>query len=183
MQSLDLSFMKAFKKFYPQVIEMYTKLPQHILTMSDIGKVFGKGYLKAASSSVAVNGFIKTGLYLFDRNVIHESDFAGDLLGLASAAEPNEESTPSTSMSPKVVTFVMSTPSIPVTVAMPSDLPALSSGVPTTSTAFYITTLASSMPNMTSTSSTNAPHLDLSSISPSEKNIAKADQSEENTRP
>lgn len=82
--------------------------------------MFGKGYLKAASSTVAVNEFIKNGLYPVDRNVFHESDFVGDLLGLGSAAEPNEESTPSTSTSPKVVvTPGMSTPFIPVTVAMP----------------------------------------------------------------
>lgn len=67
----------------------------------------------------------------------------------------------------------MSTPSIPLTVSMPSDLPALSPAVPSTSSTFSTTTVAFYTPKITSTFPTNVPHLDLSLISPTKKTLPK----------
>lgn len=76
MQPLDVAFMKPFKTFYAQEIEMW--LRGHMgrtVTIYQIGELFGKAYMKAANAQIAAKGFEKTGLYPLNRFVFGPQDY------------------------------------------------------------------------------------------------------------
>jgi hypothetical protein len=49
--------------------------PTRVVTHYQIAGLLGKAYLKAATVGVAVNGFIRTGLFPYNRHIFHESEF------------------------------------------------------------------------------------------------------------
>lgn len=76
MQPLDLSFMSPLKTYYAQEIEQWLRNhPGRVVTVYQIGELFGKAYLKAATAEVAASGFKKAGLYPCDRNKFRDHDF------------------------------------------------------------------------------------------------------------
>lgn len=108
MQPIDVSLMFAFKTYYAEEIENYQKKKKVVLNISNIGKVFGKAYLRAAKLTTAINGFKKTGLYPVDRLVFTDLDFAAEAekwkvqnkdAGEPSSATTGSSSTPSSSNS------------------------------------------------------------------------------------
>lgn len=77
LQPLDVSFMGPFKTHFSQAIEDWLKnKPGEVVTLNEISTLLGKAYLRAASVSVAVNGFRKTGIAPFNRFVFSDADFA-----------------------------------------------------------------------------------------------------------
>jgi hypothetical protein len=77
MQPLDLAFMKPLKIFYSQEIQslLLNNFPR-VVTIRQVGKLFGNAYLRAATVETAVNGFRKSGIYPLNRNVFRTHDFA-----------------------------------------------------------------------------------------------------------
>ena len=77
MQPLDVAFFNPLQTFFNQGIQNWLKAhPGRPITIYNIAKLFKPAYERAASVSTACNGFRKTGLYSFNRNVFCESDFA-----------------------------------------------------------------------------------------------------------
>ena len=76
MQPLDVAFMKPFKTLYCQEIESWLKINfPRTVTIRQVGKLFGNAYLRTATVEIAVNGFRKSGIYPFNRNVFTRHDF------------------------------------------------------------------------------------------------------------
>lgn len=77
MQPLDVAFMGPFKSYYASASENFMrKFPGKAITLYDVAELMGVAYLKAASAEVAENGFRKSGIWPFNRNVFSDEDFA-----------------------------------------------------------------------------------------------------------
>lgn len=80
MQPLDVAFMSPFKTFYAQEITNWLRLhPGRVVTTYQIGELFGKAYVRAATMETAINGFKKTGMFPPDRNVFKDYEFAAEM--------------------------------------------------------------------------------------------------------
>lgn len=76
LQPLDVAFMAPFKKFYSNEIENWLDAhPFRALTVYQVGALFGRAYMRAATIETAVNGFKKCGIFPFDRLKFGETDF------------------------------------------------------------------------------------------------------------
>jgi len=70
MQPLDVSFMAPVSHYYSEEVRKWLQShPGRVVTINQIGKLYGSAFMKAASIETAVNGFRKTGIYPLDRNV------------------------------------------------------------------------------------------------------------------
>jgi DDE superfamily endonuclease/helix-turn-helix, Psq domain len=77
LQPLDVSFMKPLSTFYNQECEKWLRShPGRVITMFQIGAVFGSAYIRAATPEVAISGFRATGIFPLNRDVFSDSDFA-----------------------------------------------------------------------------------------------------------
>lgn len=77
MQPLDVAFMGPFKSYYAQASEAFMRrFPGRVITLYDVSELMGEAFLKAASASVAVSGFRKTGIWPFNRRIFSDQDFA-----------------------------------------------------------------------------------------------------------
>jgi hypothetical protein len=89
LQPLDIAFMKPLKTFYDQECERWLRQhPGRTITMFQTGAIFGTAYLKAATQVVGVNGFRKTGIYPFNRDIFEEYEFS------AAAVTDNPQASP-----------------------------------------------------------------------------------------
>lgn len=80
MQPLDVAFMSPFKTYYTQEITNWLRLnPGRVVTGFQVGELFGKAYIKAATMETAINGFKKTGTFPPDRNVFKDHDFVAEM--------------------------------------------------------------------------------------------------------
>lgn len=80
MQPLDVSFMAPLTTFYTQEVEMWLRNhPGRCVTISEVGSLFGKAYLRASTPLNAINGFLKTGLCPLNPTVFTEDMFAAAL--------------------------------------------------------------------------------------------------------
>jgi hypothetical protein len=76
MQPLDKAFMGTLKIFYCQEIEKWLHShPWRVITVYQIGELFGNAYKRAATGDIAANGFRATGLFPCDRNIFRPYDF------------------------------------------------------------------------------------------------------------
>ena len=76
MQPLDITFFKPLKTYYHQNIEQWLRThPGRGVTMFQLSKLFGIAYGKAATVSIAVNGFRKSGIFPCNPLVFNDSDF------------------------------------------------------------------------------------------------------------
>jgi hypothetical protein len=76
MQTLDKAFMGPLKTFYCQEIEKWLRShPGRVVTVYQIGELFGNAYKRAATSEIAANGFQATGLFPCDKNIFRPYDF------------------------------------------------------------------------------------------------------------
>lgn len=76
MQPLDLSFMKAFKHYYALEITLW--MDQHhggVVTDLQIGKLFTPAYEKAATMTIAKNGFKAAGVIPYNPNIFEDYKF------------------------------------------------------------------------------------------------------------
>lgn len=76
LQPLDLSFMSPFKTYYSQAIQSWLKTnPGRNVTSFQICKLMCQAYLKCANAEISVNGFRKTGIYPYNRDIFSDVDF------------------------------------------------------------------------------------------------------------
>ena len=77
LQPLDVSFMKPLSTFYDQECEKWLRQhPGRVITMFQLGAIFGSAYMRAATPLVAENGFKHTGIFPVNRDVFAEHEFA-----------------------------------------------------------------------------------------------------------
>jgi len=64
LQPLDVSFMKPLSTFYDQECKKWLRQhPGRVITMFQLGAIFGSAYMRAATPLVAENGFNHTGIF------------------------------------------------------------------------------------------------------------------------
>jgi hypothetical protein len=79
MQPLDVAFMSPFKTYYAQEITNWLRQnPGRVVTVYQIGELFGKAYMRAATLETAIHGFRKTGLYPCNRDIFRAHDFINE---------------------------------------------------------------------------------------------------------
>jgi hypothetical protein len=61
--------------------------PTRVVTHYQIAGLPLKAYLKAATVCVAVNGFRRTGFFLYNRHIFHESKFLQEIQNLSGCEE------------------------------------------------------------------------------------------------
>ncbi|XP_062540913.1 uncharacterized protein LOC134208959 [Armigeres subalbatus] len=77
LQPLDVAFMAPFKSYYASASEDFMRRnPGRVIGLYDVSELLGVAFPKAASVAVAENGFRKTGIWPFNRNVFSDEDFA-----------------------------------------------------------------------------------------------------------
>lgn len=70
LQPLDVSFMAPLSSYYSQEVQKWLQMhPGRAVTISQIGKLYGSAFMKAACVQTAVNGFRKTGIYPYNPDV------------------------------------------------------------------------------------------------------------------
>ena len=70
MQPLDVSFMAPLSQYYSEEVRKWLQShPGRVVTINQIGKLYGAAFMRAASVEMAVNGFRKTGIFPLDSNV------------------------------------------------------------------------------------------------------------------
>jgi len=80
MQPLDVCFMKPVMTFYAQEVQNWLRShPGRVVTMYQIGELFGAAYLRAATLQTAVRGFQSTGICPVNRNVFNDENFHASL--------------------------------------------------------------------------------------------------------
>ncbi|XP_065674201.1 uncharacterized protein LOC136091146 [Hydra vulgaris] len=80
LQPLDVAFMKPLMTYYALEIENWMRNhPGRVVTTYQIAELFKNSYLRAASAITAVNGFVKTDIFLINRNIFTDNDFASAL--------------------------------------------------------------------------------------------------------
>lgn len=80
LQPLDVSFMKPLSTFYAKETSKWLRIhPGRVVSMFEIFSFFGKAFEQAATISTAKNGFEKTGIWPFNRNLFNDSDFSAVL--------------------------------------------------------------------------------------------------------
>lgn len=68
LQPLDVAFMFPLSAYYEQAVRIWLREhPGKVVTIREIGPLFGEAYLKAATLQNAISGFQKTGIYPFQR--------------------------------------------------------------------------------------------------------------------
>ena len=78
LQPLDVAFMKPLSSYYDEAVRIWLRShPRRVVTIHQIGTLFGGADLKAAAAITAVNGFRKTGIVPFNPEIFNDADFAG----------------------------------------------------------------------------------------------------------
>ncbi|XP_018575603.1 uncharacterized protein LOC108914312 [Anoplophora glabripennis] len=77
LQPLDVGFFGPLKAFYNQACDNFlVNNPGKTITDKEVGHLFGKAYLKAATIGTAVKSFAKCGIEPFGPDVFSDADFA-----------------------------------------------------------------------------------------------------------
>ncbi|XP_036334788.1 uncharacterized protein LOC118745442 [Rhagoletis pomonella] len=80
MQPLDKTFMGPLKVYYSDEVRRFTREQARKVTLYDLVGLFTKAYLRVQTSQIALSGFISTGIFPFDKNILAEADFiAGEI--------------------------------------------------------------------------------------------------------
>jgi len=76
MQTLDKAFMGPLKTFCCQEIEKWLRSPPgRVVTIYQIGELFGNACKRATTGEIAANGLRATGLFPCDKNIFRPYDF------------------------------------------------------------------------------------------------------------
>ncbi|KAJ3655327.1 hypothetical protein Zmor_014462 [Zophobas morio] len=76
MQPLDVSFMYPLNTYYEQETRIWLRNnPGKVITLYEIGQLFGRAYQRAATLQTACNGFKNTGIYPYNPNIFPEDLF------------------------------------------------------------------------------------------------------------
>jgi len=78
LQPIDVSFMKSMSTHYEEEVRSWLQTnPGKMVTSMEVSVLFGSAYLRASSVSVAVDGFVSTGVWPVIRlAVFHDDDFS-----------------------------------------------------------------------------------------------------------
>lgn len=75
-QPLDVAFFSSLKAEYARQCEMWlAKNPGRVITMMQVGKLFGTAYNGTATIAKAVEGFRTTGIFPYNRDIFPEEYF------------------------------------------------------------------------------------------------------------
>jgi hypothetical protein len=75
MQPLDKVFVGPLKTFYCQEIKKWLcSRPERVVTVYQIGELFGNAYKRATTGKIAANGFRATDLFPCDKNIFRPYD-------------------------------------------------------------------------------------------------------------
>jgi len=76
LQPLDISFIMPLSTYYSQEVNLYlVNHPGCVITIYDIGKIFGLSYYISATISNAVLGFKKAGIVPYNLDIFFDFDF------------------------------------------------------------------------------------------------------------
>ena len=75
LQPLDKTFMGSLKTHYSEVIRIWMRHNNHRLGPYDIAGLFNQAYVQYKTASIAINGFLKTGIYPCNMGVFTEVDY------------------------------------------------------------------------------------------------------------
>jgi hypothetical protein len=76
MQPLDKAFMAPLKTFYCQETEKLLRShPGRVVTVYQIGQLFGNAYKRAATGEIAANGFQEPGIFPCNKSIFKPHDF------------------------------------------------------------------------------------------------------------
>ncbi|CAM1298818.1 Uncharacterised protein g2225 [Pycnogonum litorale] len=76
LQPLDVSFMAPLSTYYEQEVRYWLRNhPGKVITIYQVGELFGTAYRKAATASTAMSGFAKTGIYPFNPHIFPDYMF------------------------------------------------------------------------------------------------------------
>jgi len=76
MQTLDKALMRPLKSFCCQEIEKWLRSrPGRVVTVYQIGELFGNAYKRATTGEIAANGFRATDLFPCDMNIFRPYEF------------------------------------------------------------------------------------------------------------
>lgn len=129
IQPLDVSFMAPFKTYYSQEIENWSANHRdRTLSVYCLAEIFGTAYQRAATMSVAANGFRKTGLVPLNRHAFTDEDFAAEEARIGNSSNPTDSKLPPDMSAMPAPSSSMDPPSTPLTV----DPYALTPSTPTT---------------------------------------------------
>lgn len=93
LQPLDVSFMFPLSTYYEQEVRSWLRNnPGKVVTINNVGSLFGKAYQRAATTQNAISGFKNTGICPFDPHI-----FADDLFEPAETTNRDISSAPSDS--------------------------------------------------------------------------------------
>ena len=77
MQPLDVSYMKPLSNYYSNEINKWMRdNPHDVVQLKNIFSIFGRAFTKACTLETALNGFKKTGIWLLNREIFKDKDFA-----------------------------------------------------------------------------------------------------------
>lgn len=77
LQPLDVAFMFPLSNYYTQELKIWQRnKPNKIIELSDVGQIFSRAYVKAATLSNAQNGFKTSGIFPFNPNKFTDDLFA-----------------------------------------------------------------------------------------------------------
>lgn len=97
LQPLDVSFFKPLSLYYIDETEKWLRHnPGRTVTTFQVSMLFEKAYSRAASVGTAANGFLKTGIYPFNKDVFADYEFISTkeeniVDSIASASESQED--------------------------------------------------------------------------------------------
>jgi len=77
LQPLDVAFTKPLSTYYNQECEKWLRShPGRVITMFQVGAIFGSAYIRAATPELAINVFRATGIFPVNRHAFADCDFA-----------------------------------------------------------------------------------------------------------
>lgn len=99
LQPGDVSFMKPLMTYYADETRKFLRTnPGKVVTIRQIAPLFGAAFIRAATTSTALNGFKKTGIWPLDPNIFTDIDFmpstTTDIEILESSTSNNDEELP-----------------------------------------------------------------------------------------
>ncbi|XP_064614387.1 uncharacterized protein LOC135478053 [Liolophura sinensis] len=81
MQPLDRTYFKSLKTAYNAAADSWMVAnPGKRISFFDIAGIFGKAFLRSASSEKAVHGFLTCGNWPYDENIFSDDDFAPSMV-------------------------------------------------------------------------------------------------------
>uniref|UniRef100_A0A1B6L3T1 HTH CENPB-type domain-containing protein n=1 Tax=Graphocephala atropunctata TaxID=36148 RepID=A0A1B6L3T1_9HEMI len=76
LQPLDVTFYNPLSLYYGEEIKKWLRCnPGKVVTLFQISTLFGAAFLRAASMTTAIKGFVETGIWPTDPNVFTDADF------------------------------------------------------------------------------------------------------------